>query len=108
MSIKKEKSEYLRDITPNSPHDKDNEFPLDIFPDSIQEMIVDANETVGYHKDFFSGALLSVFATAIGSSNRIDIKRYDDAAILWVAIVGNSGDGKSHPISHALKYFEKT
>jgi len=107
---------HLKDITPDSliiSQDKDmdiisnsTEFPINIFPDSIVELILNAHETIGYHKDFFSASILSVCATAIGGSNKIDIKQYTAIPILWIAIVGNSGDGKTHPIEEALKYFK--
>ena len=77
---------YLKDKTPDPlifQQDKDTDFipnstgfPINIFPDSIAELIVNANETIGYHKDFFSASILSVCATAIGGSNKIDIKQY--------------------------------
>ena len=96
---------HLIDITPDSlivGQDKDtdskiknSDFPIDIFPDSIRELIINANETVGYNKDFFSASILSACATAIGGSNKIDINQYTASPILWIAIVGNSGDGKT-------------
>ncbi len=107
---------HLKDITPDSlivEQDKytdysvnNRDFPIDIFPDSIRELIINANETVGYNKDFFSASILSACATAIGGSNKIDIKQYTASPILWIAIVGNSGDGKTHPIEEALRYFK--
>ena len=115
MGIETKNGAHFRSDAPNLQHVKDTKnepnldvFPIDIFTHSIQEMIINANETTGYNIDFYSGALLSAFATAIGGTNKIDIGSYSDTAILWMAIVGNSGDGKTHPIKNALKYFENT
>lgn len=112
MATETKNGAHFRSDAPNLQQDKYtknqsvfNGFPIDIFTSDIQEMIISANETVGYHKDFYSGAILTAMATAIGSTNSIDTG-YPSTSILWIALVGNSGDGKTHPIKNALKYFE--
>ena len=106
----------LKDKTPiplTNIHHKDTEldnenkgFPINIFPDELAELIVNAHQTIGFNKDFFAASILSVCATAIGGSNKIDINQYSDTPIFWIALVGNSGDGKTHPLAKALEYFE--
>lgn len=82
-------------------------FPYEIFPQAIQDLIINAEETIRLNADCFSAGILSACATATGSSVRIHNGSWGDNAILWLAIVGKSGTGKTHPLELAIKIIEK-
>ncbi len=83
-------------------------FPVDIFPDAIQEIIRGTNEALNYPIDFIGGALLYAVSVAIGNTHKIEIAReYNQNAVLYLAIVGQAGTNKSQPLSFALKPIEE-
>lgn len=83
-----------------------NGFPLEVFPDAIQELIHSAKNTNGFDKDYFSAGILSVCATAIGNSVHLNNGSYKSKSILWLSIIGSRGTGKTHPLSFAKKPIE--
>ncbi|MBG7611049.1 DUF3987 domain-containing protein [Polaribacter sp. BAL334] len=82
-------------------------FPIDIFPQEIQSLIKNAEETVGFNPDFFSAGILSICATAIGTSVSLFNGSYPSQPILWLAIIGRSGIGKTHPLKFSKKPIEE-
>lgn len=81
----------------------ENEFPIEIFPEEMQNLINDAKKTLNYNEEFFSAGILSACATSIGSNAIIYNGSYCQKPIFWLAIVGRSGIGKTHPLSFATK-----
>jgi len=76
-------------------------FPLEIFPDAMQNLIHNAKETKGFDKDYFSAGVLSVCASAIGNSVNLHNGSYKSKPILWLSIIGSRGTGKTHPLIFA-------
>ena len=85
----------------------EHDFPIHIFPKAIQDLINDANETVGFQKDYFAAAILSVCATSMGGSNCLDFGSYKSMPILWISVIGKTGTGKSHPLDKAIEFLER-
>lgn len=81
-------------------------FPKEIFPKNIQDLIEDAEKTVGYNSDFLSAGIVSTSATAIGNKVKLENGSYESRPILWTAIVGRSGVGKTHALKFAKKPLE--
>ncbi len=86
----------------------DRTFPVEIFPDQLQKLITEANETLGFPIDFFASSILVSSAIAIGNTYRIQVKRgwYENPS-LFLALVGRPGTNKSHPLSYAFSPFER-
>ncbi|MGB5821443.1 MAG: DUF3987 domain-containing protein [Saonia sp.] len=82
-------------------------FPLEVFPEAIQNLIHNAKKTVGHNPDYFSAGILSVAATAIGNTINLDNGSYIAKPILWLSIIGRPGTGKTHPLQFAKKPIEK-
>lgn len=76
-------------------------FPTEIFPRSIQDLITNAKDTVGFNPDYLSAGIFSTCATAIGNSAELFNGSYNSSPITWLAIVGRSGIGKTHPLKFA-------
>jgi len=88
-------------VTKNNISTKSHSFPTEIFPKSIQNLIINAEETIGYNPEYLSAGILSTCATAIGNSVRLFNGSYDNPPILWLNIIGRSGEGKTHPLKFA-------
>lgn len=86
----------------------DLEFPLEIFPKSIQSYILECNETLDSSIDYMSCSLLWLISISIGNSMQIEVKRgWNEISTIWVAIVGKAGIGKTPSISNIIFPLEK-
>jgi len=83
-----------------------NEFPIEVFPESIQHLILNAKDTVQYDPGYLSAGILSTIATSIGKSSTLNNGNYSVLPILWVVIVGRRGTGKTHPLKFAKQPLE--
>ena len=81
-------------------------FPYEIFPESVQAIIKDGEDTIGFNPDYLSAGILSNCATAIGNTVTLFNGSYTSQPILWLAIIGRSGIGKTHPLKFAKKPIE--
>lgn len=95
--------EELNTVIDNDMQSFKKGFPLDVFPEAIQELIHEAKKTVGFDKDYFSAGILSLCATATGNGTILHNGSYPSKPILWISIIGFKGDGKSHPLKFAKK-----
>jgi hypothetical protein len=80
------------------------EFPLDIFPKNIINIIEQLDEKMNFQPQTTAAGILFTVSTVIGSSRLLHIKNgWDANACLWLNIVGETGTTKSHPINWTLK-----
>lgn len=86
----------------------DLEFPIDVFPKSIQSYILECNQTLDSSIDYMGCSLLWLISLSIGNSMQIEVKRgWKENATIWVAIVGKAGIGKTPSISNIIFPLEK-
>jgi hypothetical protein len=79
-------------------------FPVDAFPDEIATMIQELNSCLGFPVDYVGISLLYAASIAIGNTVKVRIKAgWQESAILYCALVGPPGTGKTHPINFAMK-----
>lgn len=84
------------------------DFPLDIFPREFQKYILDCVETLDSNADFMGSSLIWALSLMCGNSYKIRVKQgWVESPIIWVAIVGDRGIGKSHSITNILYPLEK-
>lgn len=82
----------------------EKEFPMDVFPKTLQSLLIDAKETMNFPVDYLGSAFLFAISVAIGNSYRAIMKEHwKETPILYLAIVGRPGSLKSHPLSFAIK-----
>lgn len=87
---------------------KQNPFPVEVFPEPIQEIITATNESLKYPIDFIGASILYAVSVSIGNTHRVEImKGWQENAVLYLSIVGRAGTNKSHPISFALNPIEQ-
>lgn len=79
-------------------------FPVDVLPSRLQRIIMEANLTLGFPKDYLAGSMLSAMAAAIGNTHTAEvISGWKEYSILFIALVGSPGTNKSHPLSFAMQ-----
>jgi hypothetical protein len=79
-------------------------FPVDALPEPVRGFVVAGAKAIGCCASYIALAMLSALAAAIGNTRRIQLKRgWDEPAIVWTAIVGDSGTMKSPALELALR-----
>jgi len=77
---------------------------LDVFPQKMQQMVLDLARTENYSIEFTVTSLISAMAAAIGNSCYIRIKgNWITPPILYMMLVGKPGVGKTPPLNFAYK-----
>ena len=75
-------------------------FPVECLPETVRRFVVEAARAMGCDESFLALPALTVIAGMIGNSARIRLKNtWFEPAILWTAIVAESGAGKSPPLA---------
>ncbi len=83
-------------------------FPADVLPEPIRGFVTEAAEAIGCDASYIALPLLSGLASAIGNTHRIALKRgWTEPAIVWTAIVGESGTMKTPAFKLAMKAIRK-
>lgn len=86
----------------------DLEFPIDVFPEAIQTYILECKDTLNSSIDYMGCSLLWVASLCIGNSMFVEVKKgWNEPAIVWLALVGKAGIGKTPSISNILFPLEK-
>ncbi len=71
-------------------------FPVSALPEPIGSFVGQAARAIGCDPSYVALPMLSALAAAIGNTRRIQLKRgWPEPAILWTAIVGESGTLKT-------------
>lgn len=90
-------------IVKTEPIDKES-FPIDVFPDNVQKYIADCAATLGHNTDFMGSALLWMLSVIVGNSIKVQVKKgWVESCIVWLAVVGRAGVGKTPAISSIIK-----
>ena len=83
---------------------EDSDFPIDVFPQTIQDIIIDLNKAQGLPVDFVSASMLFAVSTAIGNTHIAYLKKdIISRATIYIALVGVAGSGKSYPLEWILR-----
>lgn len=79
-------------------------FPIDVFPPVIKDYIESCHNSLNLIPDFMGIGALSVAATLIGNSYRIQIKEgWMERPLFWMAIVGHSGIRKTPSLDAMIR-----
>lgn len=82
------------------------DFPLGALPMKIQRIVMEAHDCYGYPVDYLAGAMLVAVGLGIGNTHFARLKgKWDESAILFMALVGRPGACKSHPLNFAIRPF---
>jgi hypothetical protein len=78
-------------------------FPLEALPEPLRSFVAAASKSIGCEASFVALPALAVCAAAIGTSRKLQLRSdWTEPAILWVAIVGESGTQKSPAFAKAM------
>ena len=79
-------------------------FPVEALPQPVRGFVVAGTEAIGCAVSYLALAILAALAAAIGNARRIQLKRgWTAPAILWIAIVGESGTAKTPAFKLAMR-----
>ena len=91
-----------------APKLKDVGFPVDIFPNEIQNYILECNRTLDHSIDYMGCSFLWVLSVIIGNSIKIKVKNgWLEPATVWFVVVGKAGIGKTPSINSIVKPLER-
>jgi len=77
-------------------------FPVEVFPEALRRYVVEGAAALGVPADMVAVPLLAFAAGAIGDTRALRVKAgWVVRAILWLAVVGDPGSGKSPALDHA-------
>lgn len=83
------------------------DFPLDIYPDNLKSYILEIHRTLNASIDYLGSSFLWVLSCCIGNSIKIEVKKgWIEAGVIWLAIIGRAGIGKTHNIKAITKPLE--
>jgi len=86
----------------------DGTFPLVAFPKKLQEYIRAARDTLNFPEPYTASVMLLAVAVAIGNTRVLKVKEgWQVKPILFLALVGEAGANKSHPISFVFKPLDR-
>lgn len=89
-------------------HTEETGFPLDVFPQTVQSVILDMAKYENYKIEFIATAMLSAVSTALGGTYRIRIKSdWQSNGALYIIMVGRPGLGKTPPLEAAYRPIRK-
>jgi hypothetical protein len=78
-------------------------FPIEIYPESIQELLISLKETQGMPVDFSSAALLFATSIAIGNSCSTGLNQWQPHFCkLYMILIGKPNTNKSGPLKFML------
>ncbi len=86
-------------------HDEMNgwEFPLHVFPKKYQDIARSASSCMGFPRDFIAASMMFAASVAVGNSYAVHVLgTWRECSAMYMAIVGQSGTNKSHPMSFAM------
>ena len=82
----------------------DGGLPLDVFPDKIQEIILNLSRYENFNVEYVASIIISAMAAAIGNSYQINIRNeWKDSPSLYMMLIGRPGLGKTPPLNFLYK-----
>ncbi len=106
--MKNTRLELCNRIRMEAEHTEDTGFPLDVFPQTVQSIILDMATYENYKIEFIAASMLSAVSAALGGTYRIRIKGdWQSNGALYIILVGRPGLGKTPPLEAAFRPIRK-
>lgn len=81
-----------------------SDFPLHLFPKRFQEIARSASSCMGFPLDYIAASMMFAAGVAVGNSYAVHVlSTWRECCAMYMAIVGQSGTNKTHPMSFAMK-----
>ena len=82
-------------------------FPVDALPQPLARYVAECAEAIGCDASMIATPLLSALAAAVGNSRCVELKPdHTEPAIVWTAVVCESGSAKSPAMRAALRFLQ--
>jgi len=79
-------------------------FPTGVLPEPLRGFVIAGSKAIGCDASYLALPMLTALASAIGTTRRIQLKRgWSAPAIIWTAIVGESGTAKTPAFKLVMK-----
>ena len=79
-------------------------FPVEVMPEPVRRFIETGALSIGCDPSYLALPLITAIGAAIGNSRRLRVKAgWDVPAILWTAMIGESGSAKTPAYNAALR-----
>jgi len=96
------------DIAESEPPKRWQPFPLPTLPSQLRRFVTEVSQSIGIDSANTAACVLSIVSGVIGRMFRIKIKQgYQEPAMLWVALIADSGFGKSPALDFARKPIDR-
>ena len=83
---------------------KYREFPINVLPPLLRNIISETHKALNFPFAYIAVSLLTAIATAIGDTCWLKVKtEWMERPLMYVALLGNPGSVKSHPMKFAMK-----
>lgn len=106
--MKNTRLELCNRIRMEAEHTEDTGFPLNVFPQTVQSIILDMATYENYKMEFIATSMLSAVSAALGGTYRIRIKGdWQSNGALYIILVGRPGLGKTPPLEAAFRPIRK-
>ncbi len=93
----------MENITDYNTENRERQFPLSVLPQQLAEVVNELHTSLNYPREYLAGSMLVAMATAMGNNWTLRVYNgWDERALLYLAIVGNAGANKTHPMRYAL------
>lgn len=94
----------LKDSIKETLNDKKSDVPVQVFPEVVQNMITEKATKQSLPTEFLFASVLGAISTSIGNIFKVELL-FDmpTNASLWIAVVGESGEGKTEGINSFYK-----
>ncbi|MHB9056230.1 MAG: DUF3987 domain-containing protein [Paludibacteraceae bacterium] len=87
---------------------EDSKFPIEVFPDFVQLYIKETADTLNSNIDYLGSGFLWAISLCTGNAVKLEVKKgWVEPGIVWIALVGRAGVGKTHSIKAITKPLEK-
>ena len=84
-------------------------FPASVYPEILQKIIEDTHQDLNFPVNYIASSMLVAAALAIGNSRVLKLREdWIVKSILYMALIGEPGAVKTHPINFALTPFRKS
>ena len=78
-------------------------FPLEIFPESIRNIIIALEKYENYNADFTAASFFTVFASAMGNTWSVRFRTsWISRPIIYIVLIGSPSCGKTPPLQQAI------
>jgi len=95
--------EENKPIIKDVPDVKNYDFPLEIFPNEFQHYIKECADKLQMNVDYMGSSLLWLVSVIIGNTFEVEVKAgWREKAIVWLALVGKAGIGKTPSIDKII------